>query len=305
MTQKTPCSRCGYLNRVNEVACLHCGTRFESAPPPVPAPGQGGWTGPSSPPPPYRPLYAPSEPPKVIFAPPVHEQPKTVYAPPTHPYPPQPVYPPVAMPPAHGGPVFVPPPSHQVSPQRRRAMTTPAIPPGQGYFYLGNEGGWQPGQPGMWNTGRQVVCARHASLPEGCVKCGAPTVERRVKKIYWHEPWFYALLLVGPVIYGILALILRKEAQVEYGLCRRHLDDRQRLIFRATATMTISVLLFCLSYVCLNGWIALLGGIGLVAAAIQGAIVSTQPIRASRITEHYAWIEGVTPVIREMLPPEP
>jgi hypothetical protein len=184
-------------------------------------------------------------------------------------------------------------------------MTTPVVPPGQGYFYLGNEGGWQLGQPGMWNTGRQVVCARFASLPEGCVKCGAPTVKRQVRKIYWHEPWFYALLLVGPVIYGILALVLRKEAQVEYGLCRQHFDARQRLIFRATATGTISVLLFCLSYVCLNGWIALLGGIGLVATAIQGVIVSIQPIRASRITEHYAWIEGVAPVIREMLPPEP
>lgn len=42
MSQKTPCSRCGYLNRVNEVACLQCGTRFE----PVPA------TRTASPPPP-------------------------------------------------------------------------------------------------------------------------------------------------------------------------------------------------------------------------------------------------------------
>lgn len=76
---------------------------------------------------------------------------------------------------------------------------------------------------GIWRDGRVVVMDHNASLPARCVKCNAPAHQpTKVRKVYWHHPGLYLLILAWMLLYIIVALIVRKRADVEPGLCENH-----------------------------------------------------------------------------------
>jgi hypothetical protein len=75
----------------------------------------------------------------------------------------------------------------------------------------------------MWRDGAQLVLLQGSAFPDRCIKCNdpvAPPVRRY--KLYWHSAWLYLLILVNILIYLIVALAIRKRAEVEVGLCERH-----------------------------------------------------------------------------------
>lgn len=312
MSQKTPCPRCGYANRPNEVACLQCGTRFEAppavtAPPPPPPPNPGAWTQPSYPSPPGQWQQPPSYSPPGGYAQP-YEPPKTAYAPPPAvPYePPRPYYAPPSQPPtAYAPPTYAAPPVRPMPPAPPSGpLYYPQNPPGPAVFHPGHPGGWRTGQPGMWNNGLHVVCSPYAALPDGCVKCGAPAVKRKVKKLSWHEPWLYVLLLVSPLIYAVVAMIVQKKARVEYGFCGEHLKRHAYLVLSGWGTFGLSILLFFSPLLLGDAgvWLLFCGMLGFIVAIVLGVIASRRPIWAHKITDQYVWIEGVSPAVREKLP---
>lgn len=309
MSQKKPCPRCGYANRPNEVACLQCGTRFEAAPSvpvPPPPPNSGAWTQPSYPSPPGQ-WQQPSYPPPGAYSQP-YEPPKTAYAPPPPavPYePPKQVYaPPVQPPSAYSAPAYAAPPVNPYPmPPPSGPIYYPQNPPGPGVFHPGHPAGWRTGQPGMWNNGLHLVCSRYTALPEGCVKCGAREVKRKSKKLSWHEPWLY-VLLVSPLIYCIVVLIVRKEARLEYGLCSDHLKQHFYLLLSGWGMFGLSILLvFGTALFPEAGlWFVFGGLFAFMASMVIAVIASRRPFWAHKITDQYVWIEGVSPVVREKLP---
>lgn len=65
-----------------------------------------------------------------------------------------------------------------------------------------------------------------AVLPAQCIKCGAPADDKPVeRKYYWHHPALY-LLLVSPLIYLVVAVVVRKSMKVRVSLCIRHTQRR-------------------------------------------------------------------------------
>lgn len=311
MSQKTPCPRCGYANRPNEVACLQCGTRFEAPPamsaPPPPPQNPGAWAQPSYPSPPGQWQPPPSYPPPGGYAQP-YEPPKMAYAPPpATPYePPRPAYAPPSHPPtAYAPPAYAAPPVRPMPPAPPSGpLYYPQNPPGPAVFHPGHPAGWRTGLPGMWNNGLHVVCSRHSALPDGCVKCGAREVVRRTKKLAWHEPWLYVLLL-SPLIYVIVAFIVRKESRIEYGYCQEHFDHHFRLFLSAWGAFGLSILLVILAcFLPGDMWLLpFIGGLlAFVGSVVLAVIISRLPILAHKITDQYIWIEGVSPIIREKLP---
>ena len=77
--------------------------------------------------------------------------------------------------------------------------------------------------------GKQVVVPRSASLPASCIKCGTPAQIPWRKKFYWHSPWLYIMILFpGLLIYLIVALIVRKQMELNLPLCDTHHADRKR-----------------------------------------------------------------------------
>jgi hypothetical protein len=129
-----------------------------------------------------------------------------------------------------------------------------------------------------WREGMVLVTSRNAELPAVCVKCNAPAdglYERR--KYYWYPALLVLLILFNLLIFAIVALLVRKKAEVRVGLCRRHADQRFRLMALAWV-------------LALGGVAAMVGGIWLQfelrndAWAISGLFVMFAMFVAAVIT---------------------
>jgi hypothetical protein len=72
-------------------------------------------------------------------------------------------------------------------------------------------------------VGQQFVVPRAgAPLPPNCVKCGRPTQEIWNKTFWWHNPVLYLIVLISPIIYVIVALIVRKSCKLSVPVCEEH-----------------------------------------------------------------------------------
>jgi hypothetical protein len=61
------------------------------------------------------------------------------------------------------------------------------------------------------------------STPPVCIKCGAPSDGRPIKRnLYWHEGWVYALIVLGLLIYALVAICIRKTGTVYVFVCPEH-----------------------------------------------------------------------------------
>lgn len=79
------------------------------------------------------------------------------------------------------------------------------------------------------------------TLPPRCVKCADPASEPRLHKtFYWHHPAVY-LLLISPIIYAVVALIVRKTAIVFVPLCEAHKSERKSRLWLAAALLIGSI----------------------------------------------------------------
>ncbi len=106
-----------------------------------------------------------------------------------------------------------------------------------------------PIEGGVWRDGALLVMMKGAALPDRCLKCNRPANGWRLKRnLSWHEPGYYALIILHLFIYLIVALIVRRTAKIGVPLCEEH--RRQR-------TQAIVV-----------GWSAVLLGFGIIIGAV-------------------------------------
>ena len=88
-------------------------------------------------------------------------------------------------------------------------------------FFQSLKEGIQPVGVGVWRHFSQLVMTKDAQLPDRCTVCNAPANGLRLKRnLYWHPPAWYLLICAGLLFYAIAALIVRKKASIEIGLCR-------------------------------------------------------------------------------------
>lgn len=189
----------------------------------------------------------------------------------------------------------------------------PGPQPGQAPMQVLPYHGPQMGMPmmaGAWKDGDLIAATRVVALPHVCVKCGQPAAERLKKTYYWHEPWIYLLILASPIIYIIVAMILRKTATCDMGLCEHHASRRRTVLW------TFWLL-------CLLGGISFVGGIALassgrsnedlgVAMLLIGffsalifaivALVCGKTLKPTRIDDRFAWLKGAHPQMLATLP---
>ncbi|HEY6727411.1 MAG TPA: hypothetical protein VI197_25425 [Polyangiaceae bacterium] len=143
-----------------------------------------------------------------------------------------------------------------------------------------------------------VVPAQLAVLPPRCVRCNQPASKRLLRRLYWHHPALYLLLLVGLCFYLIPALIVRKKAVIEVGLCDRHHQRRLQGI--------------------LIGWLGFAGSLALTIATMEDypvvgvffmfsmivlpivGIVMAQVVSATRIDEQRAWLKTGRPFLESI-----
>lgn len=82
-----------------------------------------------------------------------------------------------------------------------------------------------------WRDGKAVVLRPGGTLPPRCVKCNETAAQpMKPRKVYWHHWAWYLLVFVNIVIYAVVALIIRRKADVTYGVCARHTMRRRVFI---------------------------------------------------------------------------
>ena len=139
-----------------------------------------------------------------------------------------------------------------------------------------------PAAGGLWRDDNRLIVAHGATFPHRCVKCNEPSEPpNKVHKVYWHHPAIYILVFGYVILYIIVALIARRSAEINPGLCEEH-QERRRL--------WIAI-----------GWFGSIGGAIAMAAvlaiivcftfAILG-IVKSRVLYPRRIDDRYARLMG-------------
>jgi hypothetical protein len=161
--------------------------------------------------------------------------------------------------------------------------------------------GWND-MEGMWRQNSTLVMAKNAQLPALCVKCGEPVAAADFKRrLRWHHPALYLVLLLNWLCYVIVALCVRKQATIHVGLCPTHRAKRRSAIILSWALLSLGIMLvvFGLSNDLLN--LAGLGGLNILGALIYAA-VAVPLVRVKKIDEHFIWLKGVDESYLAQLP---
>lgn len=154
----------------------------------------------------------------------------------------------------------------------------------------------------LWRSGNLLVLRKDAFLPDRCVKCNQPANGFKLpRKLSWHTPWLYLLILPSLLIYIIVALIVSKKARLEIGLCQEHRQRRRRDLAIAWLIFVLSLVAFGAAAALSNGWLALAGVSLLLVAIVYGA-VRVPPVQAKRIDNQFLWLKGVSPAFLATLP---
>lgn len=173
----------------------------------------------------------------------------------------------------------------------------PYAPPGASLIRDANED-----SPGIWREGKLLIVEKDAQLPSRCIRCNAEVSEpARERKIYWHSPWLYLLILVNIIVYAIGALIARKTAKVNPALCPTHHRNRLLVLWLGFSS---AVLLFILTFFAFVNDYPLAGGLCVLAFLIALITVSVKgriflPVK---ITKEEARIKGCGEAFLDSLP---
>jgi hypothetical protein len=160
------------------------------------------------------------------------------------------------------------------------------------------------GLSGVWRDGSKLVMSKGAELPPRCVKCNQPTSRRLKKKLTWHHPALYILIFVALLIYLIIAMILRKSATVQLGVCEEHLAKR-RLNILITLSMVVLGFIGFFVGAMYEDFIYVLVGFLLLIAAVIYALVAVKIVSASKIDDRFVWLTGVNKDYLHELPQFP
>jgi len=153
------------------------------------------------------------------------------------------------------------------------------------------------GKSAVWRWRKELVISCDAALPDRCVKCNTSEGVTRVKrKLYWHHPAIYLLLLLPfrVILYLIVALMVRKKATVYAGLCARHRRRRITIILICWAFMLISVAGIVYGIATSSGNAAIwITAVVLLLGAIFAAAFGARVIYPTKIDAQYTRVRGV------------
>jgi hypothetical protein len=144
----------------------------------------------------------------------------------------------------------------------------------------------------IWRSQALLVMTKDASLPNRCVKCNAPTADRLKRKLQWHHPALYLLIVISILVYAIVAMVVRKTATVNLGLCQEHRESRKLSI---VITVLLAVVAMLSSIAAVQFEMPLLGLLAFVlviAAAVYGTI-TIRVVAPTKIDEHFVWLKGI------------
>ena len=132
--------------------------------------------------------------------------------------------------------------------------------------------------------GKDVVLRPGSALPPRCVKCNEPAIlPMKARKVYWHHWGWYLLVFANIVIYVVVALIIRRKAEVTYGVCAGHRLRRRAFIAIGVVGVTLGALLIGPSPVL---------AITMILACLLAGVVGSRLVHATRVTKEEVRLAG-------------
>jgi len=173
-------------------------------------------------------------------------------------------------------------------------MTNPYAPPETRQLDVGSPNTPAPGQI-LRREGPLLVVSKNARLPKRCVRCNTPVVTEMMTHTFrWHPAWIYLVLLASPVVYVIVAVLVRQRAVVTWGLCREHAAQRRNQTLVAGSLAALGVALFVAAgYFHDGSWV--LAGLASLLAAIIWAVMGTRVLVPVEIDYHQVRFKGCGP----------
>lgn len=164
----------------------------------------------------------------------------------------------------------------------------------------------------IFRQGDLLVMDKHATLPDLCVRCNESAKGYRLRRnLSWHHPLYYILIVFpGLLIYVIVALIVRKTAKIQIGLCPQHRARRRNIIASCWAISLLGIIgpILALSFVPIHqdyqGLVVLAGVVCFLFGLIFGAIAAP-PVIPSKIDDRFVWLKKVGPEFLDNFPAWP
>lgn len=164
---------------------------------------------------------------------------------------------------------------------------------------------YPPAEAPCWREGDAACLWKQAAvLPPRCVKCNAPAQHRVKKTLYWHEPWVYLTILGGVLIYALVALAIRKKADVNWALCDTHHGRRRLGIGIAVGSVLLGVMTAILGGSMDSPDLIVLGLATVTILPIAGLIVARN-ITPARIDDQRVWVKAGAPFLESIPPAAP
>lgn len=157
------------------------------------------------------------------------------------------------------------------------------------------------GLANVWRNKSTLVMTKEAMLPGRCVKCNVPTNERLKRKLTWHHPALYLLILASILIYAIVAMVVRKTATVNIGFCPDHLAARKKHLGVTWALGLGCVASFFIAAMFDDINFAFLGIVLILSTAVYG-ITTLRVVAPTKIDEQLVWLKGVNPEYLQEFP---
>ncbi len=165
--------------------------------------------------------------------------------------------------------------------------------------------GIAPAQRMIWRSGKKLIMNRDAILPPRCIKCNEPAEHNSVtRKLYWVPGAYYLLILLNLLIFLVVAMVVRKKAEVTYCICDRHRAKYRNLNWAAGGLFLASLGLFFwgASEIGNSGGMLILVGVISLLASLLIAAFSGRVIYASRIDNDKLTLGGAGPEFLDQFP---
>ena len=154
----------------------------------------------------------------------------------------------------------------------------------------------------MWREGKVLVLRQGSPFPHRCISCNEPAVAPgRRQKLAWHPPAWYLLVLLAVLLYAIVAIIVRKKAVVEVGLCERH---QKRVLFGRIVGWGGFVVLLGLGFGAAAQPSSDLGLVAMLFALpwVLATITFNRLLVPQRIDDRFVRVKGCGPAFLNSLP---
>ncbi len=158
---------------------------------------------------------------------------------------------------------------------------------------------------GVWRDANTLVMKKDAELPDRCVKSNLPAETHLPRDLTWHPVWVYLLVLLSPLIYIIVALLIRKKAKISIGLTDACAAKRRNAILIAWLLALAGLGVIIGGFATLTGdatVITTLAGIVVMIVGANWGMRGSSMVSVSKIDDEYVWLKGVCPEYLDELP---